>query len=328
MNILIVHNGIIPVAGYGGTERVVWYLGKMLNKMGHRVTYLVPKGSSCPFAKVIFIDKEKDIRKQIPENTDVVHFFTESCSFEMNKPYIFTMEGNRNNQTPLDKNTVFVSRNHALRFGSGSFVYNGLDWDDYGKVAFTHSRPYFHFLGDAAWHVKNVQGAIGVVLQTKQEKLKVLGGKRLNFRMGFRFTLSPRISFCGTVGGEKKNRLLANSKGLIFPVRWHEPFGLAITESLYFGCPVFGTPYGSLPEIVTKEVGYLSNNKNDLSQAIAQSEGFDKRKCHEYAVEYFNAQRMAERYLEKYETVLNGNSLNQKSPVLQKVQKEKYLAWN
>jgi len=203
-----------------------------------------------------------------------------------------------------------------------------LDWDDYGKIVFNNSRAYFHFLGDAAWRVKNVRGAIDVVLQTKQERLSVLGGTRLNFRMGFRFTFSPRISFYGTVGGEKKNRLLSNSKGLIFPVRWHEPFGLAITESLYFGCPVFGTPYGSLPEIVTKDVGYLSNHKNDLSQAITHAADFDKRKCHEYAAEYFNARRMAECYIEKYESVLNGNSLNPKPPALVEIQKEKFLAWN
>lgn len=330
MNILIVHDKIIPVAGYGGTERMIWYLGKTLNKMGHKVTYLVPKGSSCPFAKVIYYNKEKNTREQIPEDIDVIHFNSLQYASQIDKPHIFTMHGNRNDQNALDKNTVFVSRNHALRFGSESFVYNGLDWDDYGKVSFNNIRTYFHFLGDAAWRVKNVQGAIDVVLQTKPkyEKLKILGGTRLNFRMGLRVTLSPRISFHKTVVGEKKNYLLANSKGLIFPVRWHEPFGLAITESLYFGCPIFGTPYGSLCEIVAPDVGYLSNNKNDLSNAILYSNDFDKKKCHEYAVEYFNAQRMAQHYIEKYEKVLNGEFLNQQEPRLVKEQKEKYLTWN
>ena len=41
-------------------------------------------------------------------------------------------------------------------------------------------------------------------------------------------------------------------------MRWHEPFGIALIEALYFGCPVFGTPYGSLPEIVEEGVqGFL-----------------------------------------------------------------------
>ena len=41
MHILIVNNTSIPVQKYGGTERVIWWLGKQLVKMGHQVSYLV-----------------------------------------------------------------------------------------------------------------------------------------------------------------------------------------------------------------------------------------------------------------------------------------------
>ncbi len=64
--------------------------------------------------------------------------------------------------------------------------------------------------------------------------------------------------------------LLNQSKGLIFPVLWHEPFGLAITESLFYGCPIFGTPYGALPEIVQSEYGFLSNDSKELINAIKE----------------------------------------------------------
>ena len=43
----------IPVYAYGGTERVIWDLAKQLVNFGHQVTFLVPKGSYCDFAKVI-----------------------------------------------------------------------------------------------------------------------------------------------------------------------------------------------------------------------------------------------------------------------------------
>ena len=58
------------------------------------------------------------------------------------------------------------------------------------------------------------------------------------------------------VDASKKKVIIEQSKGLIFPVTWHEPFGLAITESFYFGAPVGGTPYGALPELVSPEVGF------------------------------------------------------------------------
>jgi glycosyltransferase involved in cell wall biosynthesis len=186
---------------------------------------------------------------------------------------------------------------------------------------------YFHFLGKAAWKVKNVRGAIDVIKATRNERLKVIGGYRLNLNMGFRLTLSTRVGFCGMVGGAEKNALLAGSKGLIFPVRWSEPFVLALAESLYFGCPVFGTPYGSLPEILQSDVGFLSNNCHELAQAVENSAQISRKRCHEYARETFNAKQMAAAYIEKYTTVLNGVSLNAVVPKLLVQQTEKLLAW-
>jgi len=326
MHVVIVHNAKIPVLKYGGIERVIWYLGKALTQRGHKVSFLVPKDSSCTFGNVIIYDPQKQFNEQIPASADVVHFNMLPRE-KIDKPYIFTMHGNVNDYTLLDINTVFVSQNHAARFGSSSFVYNGMDWDDYGKPDLNNERSRFHFLGDAAWRIKNVKGAIQSILRTPNEELMVLGGTRLNFRMGFRYTSSKRIHFYGMVGGEKKLSLLNTSKGLVFPVRWHEPFGIAITESLYFGCPVFGTPYGSLPEIVQSDVGFLSTHADKLANAIINSHEYSRKRCYEYARDVFNAEKMTDTYLLKYEKVMNGETLNEKQPQLLKIQEEKFLPW-
>lgn len=328
MHILIVNNTVVPVKLYGGTERVIWYLGKELVKLGHKVSFLVKQGSYSDFARVIFIDETKPIIEQIPDDMDIVHFNFAPVGIEkIKKPYIITMHGNLNDNRELDKNTVFVSKNHAERFGSEEFVHNGLDWEDYTKPSLDNKRNYYHFLGNAAWRVKNVKGSIDIINSSKKERLKVLGGKRFNFKMGLRFTFSPKISFYGMVGGEKKDKLLNGSKGLIFPVRWHEPFGLAIIESLYFGCPVFGTPYGSLPELVPPEVGVLSNKKNTLIKAIKTSKDFSPIICHNYAYENFNSKKMALSYIDKYERVISGETLNKTNPQLKEIQTEKFLPW-
>jgi hypothetical protein len=326
MHILLVSQTSIPVYAYGGTERVIWDLGYALSQLGHQVTYLAAGGSTCPFAKVLQIDPTIDLRMQIPDEIDIVHFQFKpdfNLDEDFTKPYVLTEHGNTSADNVLPFNTIFVSKNHAERHGSDQFVYNGLNWDAYGEVDFDVSRQHHHFLGKAAWRVKNLTGAIDVATQAGV-KLAVLGGTRLNLKRGFRFTWSRSIDFYGMVGGQEKFQLLNMSNGLIFPVRWHEPFGLTVIESLYFGCPVFGTPYGALPELVTPEHGLLSTTKAELAASI-HDQSFDIRGCHQHVVKHFNAKKMAMGYLHKYKQVLAGVGLSKIYP--QATGREVRLPW-
>ena len=310
MHILIVNNTSIPVNKYGGTERVIWWLGKALVQSGHQVSYLVAPGSSCEFANVYAYNESVPFNSLIPDGIDVVHL-NHHVNETPKIPYIQTMHGNLNHAIELDQNTVFVSQNHAARFGSDCYVH----------------KNYFHFLGDAAWRVKNVKGAIQIAKMAHQ-KLRVIGGVRFNFNQGIRLTFDTHVRFDGMQGGLQKNEFIKYSKGLIFPVRWHEPFGLALIESLYFGCPVFGTPYGSLPEIVTPEVGYLTTSALELADAVAHVNDFNRKTCHEYVMDKFTHIHMMASYVRLYEKVLNGEKLNPRAPILQSIQHEKFLPFN
>ncbi len=326
MKILLVHQGLnVPVHSYGGTERVIWDLAKGLVALGHDVTFLVPEGSVCDFAKVISINSHKSILSQIPRNAfDLVHLQFQ-IEDEPDFPYLVTEHGNTKFPLPLNLNTVFISKNHADRYGSREFVYNGLDWGSYGSVDWTMPRLRHHFLGKGSWPVKNLKGAIQVARKAGVE-LAVLGGTRLNVSRTFRFTPWSSIHFHGMVGGELKFRLLNESRGMIFPVRWNEPFGLAVIESLYFGNPVFSTPYGALPELVLPQHGYLSNSVVDLARAV-QGMKFDPRECHQWAVSKFNHVAMARGYLEKYQRVLDRETINKENPILQE-NGHQLLIWN
>lgn len=332
MHITIIQNGILPALKYGGTERVIWYLGKELVKMGHKVTFVVGQGSQCDFADVIPFQNTSEIAKLIPKNTDIIHShipITQLSAEQLGNtkiPKVFTLHGNINHFQELDENTIFVSKNHANRYGSDSYVYNGLDWDDYASVDLNASRTFFHFLANGAWRVKNLRGAIRLIKSFSDEKLYVFGGVRFNFNMGIRFTFTPKARFFGLVDNQTKKKFLPHSKGLLFPVLWNEPFGLAIIESLYFGSPVFGTPYGALPELVIPEVGFLSNRSQELKQAMLDWQKFDPKICHQYAKEHFNSQQMTHAYVEKYTRVLDREPLNVIKPKLVEVP-PKYLPW-
>ncbi|MCF7568220.1 hypothetical protein L3X37_07570 [Sabulilitoribacter arenilitoris] len=112
-----------------------------------------------------------------------------------------------------------------------------------------------------------------------------------------------------------KSKIVSSSKGLVFPVKWHEPFGLAAIESLFYGSPVYSTSYGSLKELIIKDVGFTSNSLKEIIYAIKNSD-FSPKYCHEYAKDCFNAKVMTNNYLKLYEKVLNGKLLNEENPYL------------
>lgn len=304
MHILLVNNTRIPALKYGGTERVIWALGKALVAWGHQVSYLVAKGSHCPFAMVYEYEPNTPLASQIPAGVDIVHFhfpLTTAPAF----PYLVTIHGNGEAGEQFMPNTVFLTANHAQRHNSEAFVYNGLDWDDYGPVDWQKERRHLLFLAKTSRKEKNVQGAIALA-KNRETKIEIIGGHKLIFN---RF-----IRFRGQVGGAKKIALLNHGLALLNPIRWHEPFGLAPIEALYYGNPVFATPYGSMPELITEEVGFLSTKGSELAQALDQLPYYSRKLCHHYVVDNFNHLNMAKNYLNYYEKVLNGDKINKKTP--------------
>ncbi|MBX2891395.1 MAG: glycosyltransferase [Saprospiraceae bacterium] len=345
MKILLVSDSKIPITTYDDAERVLWWLGKALVKMGHKVVFLAKKDSKCPFAEVLPYDEKKTLDEQIPADTDLVHFHCEPLS-PISKPWLATFHGNASEPRAFDRNTVFVSAKQAWLHGGTEYVHHGIDFEEYGSPEMGNHRMFFHFLGNAAWRGKNVRGAIDIASKVGA-RLHVVGGTRVNFRKGLRITLSPNVRFHGVLNPEGRNALLNSSKGLIFPAIWHEPFGLAVAESLYFGCPVFGTPYGALPELLGKKIhldngrkphsgngvveafycdfGCLSVKKSELLEAVRHAETFDRAKCHEYAREHFSAARMAQDYLVLYERVLNGDPIHPEPPTSMEVPGDMFL---
>jgi glycosyltransferase involved in cell wall biosynthesis len=304
MRILIANNLPIPALKYGGTERVIWWLGKELASRGHRITYLVPSGSSCPFAEVLPFDPSLPLSKQIPEYIDVVHS-NFPIDGEMTKPYLITMHGYITKGATFDRNTLFVSKRHAELHHATAFVYNGLDPDEYGTFDAGSSRSSLLFLAAIDRIEKNLSGAIRIAKKARQ-KLEIIGGSK--------FALSRSIRYHGMIGGVEKNNVLRGISALLFPVTWDEPFGLALIESLYHGCPVIGTPYGSLPEIIMKDVGVLSDSMQELVAAARDHSQFNRTTCHDYVMTYFTSVHMTDHYLKLYEKVLAGEKLNNSDP--------------
>ncbi len=331
MKIAFVLDSIIPTPKYGESERILWWLSRQLVEGGHEVVLLVRQGSQCKHAPVVPLRRDKAIGPQIPADAEVVHFFrqpTQQAVSGLGKPYLITCFENATKPCTLDANTVFLSASHAARHGGRVFVYPGLDFRDYGSMLPDWPRQYFHFLAEADVPARGLKEAISIAASAGVH-IHVIGSRRITLAPLPRISLSPYARFHAIMSREGRNTLINGSRGLIFPVLHHEPFGLPIIESLYLGSPVFGTPLGALPELVCGKIslhtsewtgrvdgcfsdfGCLSTRQSELIDTIRNSaDAFSAQRCHEYAREHFSAARMAQQYLQLYQQVLDGQSIH------------------
>lgn len=303
----------LPAKNYGGTERVVWGLWLAQQAAGHEVRLLWGDAPELPKNATRF-DPTKSMREQIGSWPDIVHFH-QPFDGELDVPYISTEHGNAEGARRYSQNTVFLSARHAANHHAECYVHNGLDWAEYGEPNLGKPKNFCHFLGKAKWPLKNLAGSVAVSKKAGV-KLQVLGGNRFSLSSrGFYFHPDLHLRFHGMVGGERKNQLVRQSRGLIFPVRWHEPFGLAIIESLYFGSPVFATPYGAIPEIISRpDIGFLSSSYHELAQAVQNIDRYEREACHYHAKNHFDHLSMAVAYQQCYNKVMAGAVLNSSAP--------------
>jgi hypothetical protein len=299
----------VPPPLYGGGERVMYWLGKALLQLGHRVTLIAHPDSHLPGAELRPLTgstaTDGSWVKLVPDSTDILHL-RNTPTVALPKPYVITVGGNGRPGENFDPNTIFVARRHALLHSSVHFVYNGLDPSEYECA---HQRgDYAVFLAKASWDVKNLRGAIEVCRRAGVE-LHVIGSR--DWPLGLHRWLPKirNVHYHGMLGQREKVPLLARARCLVFPVRWHEPFGNAVNEALASGCFIAGTPYGSLPELVTPQVGVLSAQADELAKAVAHPDRFVPEQCRERVLQNFTHLHMARGYLEYYERVLTTGTL-------------------
>lgn len=83
------------------------------------------------------------------------------------------------------------------------------------------------------------------------------------------------ITFMGKLSLNETYSMIAGAKALIFPSKWHEPFGRTIVESFAHGTPVIASSLGGVPELVKDGLnGFLFNpdKDSDLNRAISKFE--------------------------------------------------------
>jgi glycosyltransferase involved in cell wall biosynthesis len=317
MKIVVFHPVVLPVRHYGGTERVVMWLVEALSKMGHQIAVFAAPGSSMPEGVECITDRKELIRRA-PE-FDLIHAFTKADDELIRvfkEKYLVTIGGNGQLGERFHPNTVFVSQNHARRHGASAFVYNGIEINDF-KLGPTIRSEHFLFLSKTSWSVKNLGGAIRMVLKYGKN-LWVAGGEDpfwWKFCVRFLQFFGRNWKWIGAVDQKAKADFLENGKAMVFPILWNEPFGLVIVESLACGTPVLANPFGSVPELLAFAPQCLMKSEEDWKKAIKGGvELPSAEECRSWVNTHFTKEKMVEKYLQYYEMVKSGKTLNAQEP--------------
>lgn len=306
MKVTFSHPNPLPVLKYGGSERILFWHMKELVKQGHQVVLIGHPASDVQRygIELIAIEHERWMQ-QIPTDTDIVHMFTNTEVPDF--PTLITIQGNGKPSESFSRNTVFLTKKHAAIHGSEVFVYNALDFEEYPWKPFKADKTWdnFLFMAKGSWKVKNLKHCINA--SKKAHKHLHIGGGKALFP-------SRYIHSYGMVGGEQKLEIMNKCDALLWPVRWHEPFGIAVIEAMALGLAVIASPYGSLPELITPESGVIVNSYAELIEVLKENKRFDAQTIRTYVEKHFSISTLTEQYLSLYKKVIAGEKLNPKNP--------------
>ena len=292
----------VPVAKYGGAQRIVVWLSQALVELGHEVTLLAGRGSRVPGVRVVEIDAETvrrpgfDVHQYAKGPVDVMHYHG-LVEHPPSVPYVATLHGNLGAGRAAPPYVICVSENHASRHGTGTYVYNGVRLNEY---EFRPTKSDFDLFLARLHSAKGWRVAVAAA-KAERFRLIVAGSWRPSF--------SRWVRFAGEVGGDEKRELLAGARCLWMPVQWEDPCPVNVLEALASGTPVIAAPRGSLRELVGPDGGGIGASFEELIALRRRLADFDPHACRRRAERYFSHLRMARDYVRMYEGLLSQGRL-------------------
>ncbi len=129
----------------------------------------------------------------------------------------------------------------------------------------------------------------------------------------FHNMLRPRLKgrhrYVGSVGGSRKQKLLAGARCVLIPSLVSETSSLVAMEAMACGTPVVAFRRGALPEIVRHgQTGFLVDTPEQMGDAILAAAELSPSLCREYAEAHFSAERMTQGYFRLYDSICSATA--------------------
>ncbi len=327
----------VPPKFYGGTERVVSFLTEELVEMGHDVT-LFASGDSITKAKLesvwpraLRLDPGvrdgaalhqlmlEEVRRQA-DQFDILHFHLDYFPFSLfsrqRTPFLTTMHGRLDlpELTPVfdmfeDVPVVSISDSQRRPLPQANFVRTVLHGLPETLLKPTGAKPgYLAFLGRIAPE-KCPDRAIRIARACGM-KLKIAAKVDKADTEYFNAIIRPLLAeggdveLVGEINDGRKADFLSGATALLMPIEWPEPFGLVMIEAMACGTPVIACNRGSVPEVIEDGLtGFIVEDEEEAAAAVSRLHELDRGRIRARFEQRFTARRMAEDYVEIYETL-------------------------
>jgi glycosyltransferase involved in cell wall biosynthesis len=328
----------VPPKGYGGTERVVAGLTEELVRRGHDVV-LFASGDSitsaelvpcCPRGLRLDPGVEDPIAHHVVQlgklieraaEFDLIHNHIDYLAFPLasvlRPPMITTVHGrlDRPDLQPLyaqysDARLVSISEAQRRPLPLARWlatVHNGI-----ALAHFTlRKQPgsYLAFLGRVSPE-KGLADAIELA-HAVQMPLRIAAKIGPGDQAYFAATVEPllrdrRVEYLGEIDEAQKDEFLGRAYAYLFPIRWPEPFGITMIESMACGTPVIAMAEGAVPEVVVHgQTGFVCRTFHEMVQAVQNVSQISRGACRAHVERQFTVGKMAAAYEAVYRRVVS-----------------------
>ncbi|HUC35959.1 MAG TPA: glycosyltransferase family 4 protein [Acidimicrobiales bacterium] len=328
----------IPPPLYGGIELVVDQTARGLEAAGHEVTLFATGDSTCPVPTKWVLPQAEGMRigMAVPELRHVLYAYEAISDHEVvhdhtvvgpiyserypQLPVVTTIHGPFNDEltdlySAVARRVPIVCISHAQRRAApdvpvARVIHHGLDASafTFGQGTGDEEGEYYLFLG----RMSPDKGAHRAIEVARKAGVRLLmaakmreAWERTYFDERVAPILGPDAVYLGEVPHERKLELLANARGLLFPIRWNEPFGMVMLESMACGTPVVAFSEGAVPEVVSDgTTGYVCEDEADMVEAVGRIGAIRREDCRASVEGYFSTKRMVAEHVELYEELV------------------------
>ena len=292
-------------------------LAKMLSPLARKLNWM--------YSLPVFYHAVKAFENA--EKFDIIHDHTHylSCFFSdfVKTPMVSTYHGSFTiaEQSPIEKmilqkykrhNWTAISKSQKNETTLGlkfvGTVHHGLHLNEY--LYNETPENYLVWLGRITDR-KGIAEAISVA-KNLEKNLIISGNVKDRDKEYFEKEIKTHVNgkqiiYDGPSDVKRKVKLLRNAKALLYPVKWEEPFGMVMIESMAVGTPVIGFGRGAVPEVIQDtRTGFVVN---DLQSMIAVTKKLyamtdsEYRKMRKNARSHIEKNFTVERMVDQYEQI-------------------------